>query len=77
MASPLTHDNFVHFIQVVPRGQALPDLEMIQYGKSERQDVPKCLYARWLEKPDNLKAEICNSFRATMVFISQIGLVGD
>ena len=45
MASPLTHDNFVHFIRAVPRGQALPDLEMIQYGKSERQDVPKCLYA--------------------------------
>ena len=48
MASSLTHDNLVHFIWVVPRGQALPDLEMIEYGKSEQQDVPKCLYSGWL-----------------------------
>lgn len=27
-------------------GPGLIDLEMIQYGKSERHDVPKCLYAR-------------------------------
>lgn len=75
MASPLTHDSSVHSGRVVPRGQAFPDLEMIQRGQSERQ--AKCLSSVWLYKADKLTAEIYNSFSATVVFISRIGLVGD